>query len=212
MKLYGLALLPNKELMNKLIKFQNKNIDFFKGPKLSFEGYLPHTSIIQCPFYEDKLNEELLNKIYIEWTNLKHINSKSTIKDLFYKQGGWYFLRINKNNQLINLQKIALKYTVDLIDYEQIKNINNQQLLQHNKDEQNNLLNYGYPYIDNSFIPHITLGRDQLNNNYAIDDKLRNACHDLFFDKPIKYSKIAFYKAGVDGALEEIINEKEINL
>ena len=72
--------------------------------------------------------------------------------------------------------------------------------MQHNKDEQNNLLNYGYFYIGNSFIPHITLGRDQLNNDYAIDDKIKSVCYNLFFDKPIKYSKIAFYKAGVDGA------------
>lgn len=211
MKLYGLALLPNKELMNKLIKFQNENINFFKGPKLSLNSYLPHTSIIQCPFYEDKLNEELLDRVYSEWINLKHTDSKSTIKDLFYKQGGWYFLRVNRNNQLINLQEIALKYMIDLIDYKQINNSINQQLVQHNKNEQNNLLKYGYPYIGDSFIPHITLGRNEATNNFTIDDKLNEEYNNLFFNKPIEYSKIVFYKAGIDGALEKVICKKKIN-
>lgn len=206
MKLYGIGILPDRQNTKKIIKFQNENISFFRSPKLSINGFLPHVSILQCPFYKKSLNQKLIDDVYELWSNIKFKDKRLTFGEIYYQPNGWYFLKVKKEEWMTVFQREVLQLMKPLIDYKQIET--NSGFPLYSKDERENFLKYGYRYIGKSFRPHITLGRNK--NNLEINYQIYNQGLNLFNKKNFKYSKIVIYEAGIDGALAKIIAERTL--
>jgi hypothetical protein len=197
MSLYGFALLPKKEVQEKIISFRKKYSDVFFGPMLSLSENLPHVSILQCPFFVNMpvksiikmANENLHPPITLKWENL------------IYQPVGWVFANIYKTPSLSALQMFLLENCEKYIDYSMIDQHN--PLKGYNEREKEYYLKYGYRYIGDEYKPHVTIGRidesTQIPENAVLDFKT------TFSESEIEFDRIAYYEAGKFGAAKKIL-------
>lgn len=203
-ELYGVALLPEIETANKIIEFQNDNLDFFKEPKLSPSGFLPHVSVLQSPFHVEQLTDEMLKTLADEWKS--YLNKELKFGKLYQQPVGWYFLGINCPIWLRDFQLHCLSKLISAINREKLGK--NAHFEKYSPLEQTNFLNFGYRYIGEAFRPHITLGRNLQGATIPI--KIQEQARKLFTGKSVKFDTLAFYQAGPNGALDEILDEVKL--
>lgn len=195
MQLYGFALLPARRIQEKIINFQKEFQSEIKGPRLGLQKNLPHTSLLQHPYYPDIDMQRYL----------KNVNTAvfTTWNDAYYQPKGWIFAGVNFSTDMINHHYDLFSKTKHLIDTEQIDTSVDTGGL--NDKEKNNYYKYGYRYLGSEFRPHVTLGITQNDN---ISQELINAFKEEFKGEPLFYDRIVYYKAGDHGACEQILAEK----
>lgn len=203
-ELYGLALLPEIETAQKIIEFQNDNLDFFKEPKLSPAEFLPHVSVLQSPFHVKRLTDDVLKTFADKWKTYQ--NKELKFGDLYQQPVGWYFLGINCPIWLRDFQLYCLSKLISAIDREKLGK--NAHFEKYSPLEQTNFLNFGYRYIGEAFRPHITLGRNLQGKTIPVE--IQEEANKLFTGQPVKFDTLAFYQAGPNGALDEILDEVKL--
>lgn len=200
MKLYGIALLPDRKISKKIIQFQHDNLNYFKGPELSLNGFLPHTSILQCPFNLSFLKQSF-SQIRQVWKDFNENYKCSTLNKIIYHPDGWYFLKVEIEPWMSYFQAILLELTSSMIDRSQIKITSD--FNDYTYEEQQSFLKYGYPYVGKAFLPHITLGRNIQTTN--IDKNIQSKGLDLFNQQSFTYTDLVIYEAGPNGALAKVL-------
>lgn len=183
--------------MEKIVLFQNEHLSVLKGPKLSTEFPLPHTNILQCPFYADALDADLSEKLEQIWEGVGEVSSQFGV--IYPQPRGWFFLAVKRLAWLRELQSRVLSLLAPLVDASQIKSGDDIDL--YTQQERKNFLRYGYRYVGESFRPHITLGYDEDSPDGHIDCGLVSAGLKLFAGKTFNYSEIVLYEAGPAGSL-----------
>lgn len=189
--------------MEKIVLFQNEHLDVLKGPKLSTEFPLPHTSILQCPFYADALDADLFTRLEQIWENIG--DTTSQFGAIYPQPRGWFFLAVKRLAWLCELQSKVMSVMAPLIDTSQIEPSDDIDL--YTLQERDNFLRYGYRYVGESFRPHITLGYDEDSPDGRIDYRLVSAGLKLFAGKIFNYSKIVLYEAGPAGSLVRCLSD-----
>lgn len=201
MKLYGLALIPNKEFINTLVKWrETHNLDILP-PSLGRNINIPHTTILQCPFDSDKLDFSVLKKIKNDiLTKIK----PNKVKSIYIQPKNWLFLDYYSDTLWNEIQNIALSYLEKkiLVSTISIK----QKYDGYSELEIYNYKRYGYRYIDKSFRPHITLGQVKQEKKILSKD-LVHSFNLKIKNKKFEFTDLVFYEAGTKGALVKIIEK-----
>lgn len=204
MQLYGIALLPEKQFSDDLIQFQHDHLDFFKQPELLNDGFLPHMSILQCPFDPIVLQQNF-EQIVNSW-ELENANASIT-GDLIDHTHGWKFLNIVIQPWMEYLQANLIELTSSMIDRSQIKEPDN--FNDFSFDEQKSFLRYGYPYTGLAFHPHFTLGFN--SQTTSIPDDIYMDAFQRFNQRTLIFSKLVIYQAGLYGAMDWIMSSYKLN-
>lgn len=198
MQLYGIALLPEKQISQEIINFQHRHLDFFKEPELSLTGFLPHMSILQCPF-DPKLLTVNFDQIY----NFCHdfAQPAAMLDKIIVHQNSWKFLTISIQPWMHYLQANLIELTSSMIERWQIKKPHD--FNYYSTEEQNCFTQYGYPYIGTAFLPHITLGR---STQTIIPTNIQQDALQYFNKRSFNFEKLVIYQAGKNGALANVLN------
>jgi 2'-5' RNA ligase len=199
-ELYGIALLPEPEMRQKIVDFRNTHEKYVGGPKLGIDTNLPHMTILQCPYFPNAPHGDALSGIV---NRLSLGVSKSHFTSVEYQHVGWVFADIASEPWLTELQSVCLDATLQFIDLEQINASGN--FLGYTAHEQQNYLKYGYRYIDTSFRPHVTLGRSISPEAMTLPPELVEAFRDELGGATAVFNELVFYRAGDYGALTEVL-------
>ncbi|WP_298286861.1 hypothetical protein [uncultured Lutibacter sp.] len=202
MKLYGIALLPEKKIINELVVWREKLNEYINPPLLGIDENLPHSSILQCPFKVDELTFEKLLEINHE---IKSINiPEMSISSVYLKPNNWIFLDYTSKESLFQIQEVAFKHLKNIIDYSSI--LKKSSYKGYTKLEKDNFEKWGYRYIGKAFIPHFTLGTSK-KENQKIPQELVISFNESINGVKFKFTDIVFYEAGYRGALKKVISQ-----
>ena len=157
---------PNKKLN---IEVKKAKIEVFKKyGNQKYVNHLPHLTI-----FDLKINKKLINKNHkkdLEIRNLNKNNLRLILKKRFYfandpiTKKNTYVIFVQKNNLLKKIQKKLLKRFKKII-LKKNKKFNNTNL---NK----NYKNYGYPFVNSDWKPHLTIA--SIKKNYTSDIIFKN--------------------------------------
>tara|TARA_Y100000590_G_scaffold439577_1_gene563781 strand:+ start:149 stop:760 length:612 start_codon:yes stop_codon:yes gene_type:complete len=157
---------PNKKLN---IEVKKTKIEVFKKyGNQKYVNHLPHLTI-----FDLKINKKLINKNHkkdLEIRNLNKNNLRLILKKRFYfandpiTKKNTYVIFVQKNNLLKRIQKKLLKRFKKII-LKKNKKFNNTNL---NK----NYKNYGYPFVNSDWKPHLTIA--SIKKNYTSDIIFKN--------------------------------------
>lgn len=193
MKLYGFALLPTEEIQMELIAFQRRHPTSIAGPRLGLSENLPHTSILQCPY--------LPNLDYSEFLEFAPDCVESEFTSFFLQPIGWLFAGIRKTDKLQQIQNELFDATKHLIDRTQIAPTSDLSGLPNLECE--NYLAYGYRYIGEAFLPHVTIGTTRSSTRQPREEAVSDFDR-TFAGRKVVYDRAVFYEAGGYGALKRI--------
>lgn len=201
MELYGIALLPEPEMRQKIVDFRNTYEKHVGGPKLGMDTNLPHMTILQCPYFPNAPHGDAMRRT-VDCFSLGV--SKSHFTSVEYQHVGWVFADIASEGWLAELQSGFLRETHQFIDLQQINA--DEEFIGYTADEKQNYLHYGYHYVGASFRPHVTLGRSISPEATSLPLELLEAFRDDLGGATVTFSELVFYRAGEYGALSEVLD------
>lgn len=202
MKLYGLAILPNEELRDMLVEWRTNLNELLLPPRLGTTENIPHCTILQCPFFYERLSYSLLTQIGSTFSSQSSFMTK--LDNVYLQPKNWVFLSFLDIPELIELHRNALHIMDKDINRKVIDSSKN--LKSYTAFEKKNYLKYGYRYVNESFAPHITLGKLDLNLFNAVPETIKAEFNSRFHDVDIEFNELAFYEAGDNGVLKNIIH------
>lgn len=203
----GFALIPNQIFLDKLIQFQQDiNQRYNLTPSLSLEKNLPHITILQGTFadsFDYEAKASLLAK------KLEQRNNTLFFFEIIVKGLGWYFLLCKKDPWLKALHEYACNLLQEhMVVTEAVQKVDDLDYL--TLQEKHHHLTYGYRYMKEAYLPHITLGR------YIAEDQEEVLlwCQRLW----IKYAlstaqqieRLTVYEMGVNGAHAKTLWEQNL--
>lgn len=200
MELYGIALLPEPEMRQKIVDFRDRNKVHVGGPKLGMDTNLPHMTILQCPYFPNAPHGDALRRVV---DRLSLGVSKSNFTSVEYQRVGWVFADIASEPWLTELHSACLRETHQFIDLQQINA--GEDFTGYNADEQQNYLDYGYRYVGPSFRPHVTLGRSISSEAASLPLELIEAFRGDLGGATVTFNELVFYRAGDYGVLTEVL-------
>ena len=157
---------PNKKLNIEVKK--TKMAVFKKYGNQKYVNHLPHLTI-----FDLKINKKLINKNHkkdLAIQNLNKNNLRLILKKRFYfandpiTKKNTYVIFVKKNNLLKKIQKKLLKRFKKII-LKKNKKFNNINL-------KKNYKNYGYPFVNSDWKPHLTIA--SIKKNYTSDIIFKN--------------------------------------
>lgn len=202
MQLYGLAILPNLSDSKKILELRNSLGDLLEGPVLGLDINLPHATILQCPFDPRFLDTNLLKDIAKKLSG----NYFSPVNRIELRKPNWIFAMLENSDPLKELQSHALALMKDFILVSKIQprcptpHYSTAELDYYNR--------YGYRYLFDEYIPHVTLGLLPKSKN---DIKpIQEILHASSLSKGLNFNRIAFYKAGYAGTFIQTLVQQEL--
>ena len=157
---------PNKKFYIEIKK--TKMEVFKKYGNQKYVNHLPHLTI-----FDLKINKKLINKNHKKDLAIRNLNKnhlRLILKKRFYfandpiTKKNTYVIFVQKNNLLKKIQKKLLKRFKEII-LKKNKKFNNINL---NK----NYKNYGYPFVNSDWKPHLTIA--SIKKNYTSDIIFKN--------------------------------------
>ena len=195
----GIAITPNIELIEKLIVFQNRCSSIVKlEPLFGYDINRPHISLVHGDFDKSTNFKFILDSISSKTKNIMIKFSK-----IKYMPIGWFFLMVKKNEPLVNIHNS----TFDLVKHNFIppKKPIRKQIDHYSVLEKENYLKYGYRYIKEAYLPHITLGRidSEYDEGYTLEFQRLFNISEL--NQTYKFDKICIFKLGPNGSYGKTI-------
>lgn len=193
----GFALIPNRIFLDKLIQFQwdiNQKYNF--KPSFSLEKNLPHITILQGTF-ADSLDYEAIALLVAK--KLEQGNNTLFFSEIIVKGLGWYFLLCKKDPWLKALHEYACNLLQEyMVVTEAVQTADDLAYL--TPIEKRHQLTYGYRYMKDAYLPHITLGR----HIAEYQEKILLYCQRLWRVYALSTSqhieRLTVYEMGVNGA------------
>lgn len=201
---FGLALLPDEELAERLVAFQERHEKELDGPTLGMEENLPHVSILQCPFVKEHLTETLLGEIR---DMLEQPNPTAVLSHVSYQPVGWAFANLVKEPWMSRLQADALPLLEMFIDSGKIDT--SKDFAGYSRQEVAYYSRYGYRYLFEEFRPHFTIGRTS-SGSTSVSAALQKDFLKYFAGVAVRFRKLAFYQAGAHGAFARSLAEIDL--
>lgn len=198
----GFALVTDEHFLEKIVNISNsmsKKCNFLND--LGVEHNLPHTTLFQGEFQDDFDFHEALKQIYSEMIKLNITSIDFT--NVQYVPEGWYFYICKKTNELQALHEYTLQLVKDNVVLEtnrldrDVKNLSQEQIA--------GILNYGYRYSGEAFLPHITLARTKEKNNTDIINEFNEKLSVIPNNSRIQ--RITVYTMGENGTHKDTLDE-----
>lgn len=193
----GMALVPRADYIDAAIALQRRvGAGAHLEPVLSAEGNLPHVTVYQGPLYDSVDLEKILTALKADLGLASPISVAAT--EILYLPTGWIFLELERAAVLENLQVAALTALEGGIDRAAIDN--STEAAGYAGLARENFHRYGYRFVGEAFLPHITLGRLAGDSFAAMEAMasspvgLRPEENDWVFDR------MTFYEIGDHGS------------
>jgi hypothetical protein len=195
----GVAVLPQAEDAQPLVEFRTTH-DEIEGPSLGMTEHPPHTSILQCPFREDTPWDACLRRIRSALSPRRDCQMSMT--EIAYQPVGWLFLNLAPDAWLRELQEVSLEVLAQYIAIDAIDT--DKDISGYTSTERDSYLRYGYRYVGESFLPHITIGRieDELSVEHLNEDFVSSI--GKWTSQP---RSLIFYSAGPFGVVQDVLGE-----
>ncbi|GMA60434.1 hypothetical protein NZD89_12555 [Alicyclobacillus fastidiosus] len=194
----GFAVIPNESLIDTLISFQvEMNSTIALEPKLGHTYNLPHITLIQGDFKDSLKYIDVLYDLqdYLVGSMIETL--VASVQEIFYQPVGWYFVRIQKEPWLIHLHN----HLFDIVKDDMLPGVVNP-----DKErwftplETQNTRKYGYRYIGEAYLPHITLGRNPDLTKSKLIFEMNRRWERANIASPQLMSRLTVYEMGENGA------------
>ncbi len=210
MRLFGVALLPERAVAERLVDFQRRHRNRISGPILGIERNLPHVSILQCPFEKNSLTQLRLAQIYNAWRRwVDEVPPTARFTQAFYQPEGWLFAGANLMDWGAKLQEESLRIMAPHINSAAITS--KEPYRGYSKLERESYVKYGYRYVGQAFLPHVTLGRVNRESFPGLKPNLRSEFAKEFQGEEFRFGEIVFYEAGDFGSLASVIRRQHVS-
>lgn len=195
----GFVLVPEQETLNKIIDAETRTQKMFPSIRKQDQDTPPYITIFQNTFTDNIPYSTLLAKITIEFTRLQI--DKLQFGDVICEPDGMYYKLLQKTDKLQELHEYAIYHTRKYIT--DIPSNADQNLPYWQKI---GLLEYGYRYAGEAYMPHITIAKtpDSTRNDRIIES-LKDSLEDL--PKETEIQKIAACRIKEDGTYSETLSE-----
>jgi 2'-5' RNA ligase len=198
----GVALLPCGEQIEAAVNLQRQvGAGRLLKPVLNPIGNLPHMTIYQGPLLDSAEPEKILSLLKSEAGEEPSILASAT--SVFYQETGWIFLGLERTLILQRLQSKTMSLIEGCIDGSAINRDRN--VSRYSDLERQNYYQYGYRYVGEAFMPHITIGRtsEELARELAF-----LAARSRLGEQTWTFDRLTFYEMGEDGAHASIVAEE----
>ena len=187
-------MLPDAATRAMLVEWRAAWDHLVDPPRLGLARNLPHTSIMQCPFFPERLTLDALQRIA---GRMEGPLPRAAFTAVCFKPRNWIFLKYAPTSGLAALQGAALDILRDGVDFAAIER--RPSYAGYTALESENYERWGYRYVGEAFAPHITLARlpagaEGLPREIVEDFRERVAGRSFAFEA------LAFYEAGEGGA------------
>jgi hypothetical protein len=209
MSLFGLAALPSDDISHRIVSFRKfvEERRLVSGPSLGVNINIPHLTILQSPFKESDLTPSLLEEIVFN-AGLEGNGLRGRFMGLYEQTRGWCFMGVDCSSWGVALQDASLNLLKDSVIREAISWDGSEDLWK-NSERENQML-WGYRYLGEDFIPHITLGRFDGIDGSVPSGKLLELFESEFGGIGFEFSRLVFYRAGEFGVLNSVLAEIEL--
>ena len=209
---YGIALLPEQRVSDVITAFQQRHAKELHWP--TELEYVPHVSLLQGPWERRDLTQQRLTTIadYAPYDPLNRI--KGYFMNLNVLSHQWISLRVHPISEpnasdLYNWHMVACDVCNDMTDHEVLKHA--QREPGWSDDEWHNYCDWGYPYIELDFKPHVTLGHIAENEDIDLQPLIADWKQVFGFQDCFYFDRLCFYRVGENGQIVEIISELKLN-
>jgi 2'-5' RNA ligase len=194
----GLALVPNEQFRKKFIALQERcRSQVILVPRLGEDENLPHLTLFQGWFAADTPFESLIENLQKTLWQAGFLPKLKLIDIRFYEPG-WYFLLVEKEQWLAELQRQSLKV---LLEQAQAAPPGQEKITErYTPLELENYRKYGYRFIGDAFLPHITLGHTKSGREAGFDALLPDLWDRSGINSEQGIESIAIYAVGEHGA------------
>ena len=209
-ELFGIALLPDREATERLVRFRAGAGGLISGPSLSLTAGRPHLTLLQGPFRPDYLTDELLGQIVAELpeATVAALRLGAQFGPAYVQPADWLFADVPVVAPGVQAQQIAWQHMGPHLDARQIER--RRGLDGMTQTQWQTYLRYGYRYWGDEFRPHITLGHT-LPTEVAPGSPIQSGYWAAIQDTPVEFTGIALYRAGEGGTLIEVLAERRLD-
>lgn len=196
----GFALIPEQKIIKNIVEAENDLQEKFAFTStLGIAQNIPHITIFQNTFDDKIPYNTLLAKFAVEFTRLQI--DKMRFEEIAYEYGGWYVQLLQRTDKLQELHEYALYHTKDYIAGKPDSADENLPYWQ-----QKGLLEWGYRYAGEAYMPHITLARATENKR---NDEIITAFEERLAKTPkeTRIQKLTAYRMGENGTHAETLGE-----
>lgn len=193
----GMALVPRADYIDAAVALQRRvGAGEQLVPELSAAGNLPHVTVYQGPLQDSVDLEEILAALKGDLGLTSPITVSAT--EILYLPTGWIFLGLERAAVLEKLQVAALAALEGGIDRAAIENSTEAEGYAGAARE--NFYRYGYRFVGEAFLPHITLGRLE-GESFAAMEAMASSPVGLEADEnDWVFDRMTFYEIGDHGA------------
>jgi len=200
----GIAAIPNPEFINKLIciqAFLRKKMEV--SPALCPIENPPHLTLIQNMHSSLGSGQEAFEK-FCDSVNQNHRSElRVMLNEVSYVDVGWCFLDLVLDDNLKRLHEYAFQVAEpflkppDAVDKEKTSG--------YSIDEMENYLKHGYRFIGDSYRPHITVGRINIEKKALAIKMVSEQLDALKVQKVQKMEQYTLYTVGPNGAHQQTL-------
>lgn len=195
----GFVLIPEQKTLEKIVDIETRTQKKFPSIQKQGQDSHPYITIFQNTFMDNIPYSTLLAKIAIEFTRLQI--DRLQFGDVIYEPDGMYYKLLQKTDKLQELHEYAIYHTKKYIT--DISSSTDQKLPYWQKI---GLLEYGYRYAGEAYMPHITIAKTpESTRNDRIIESLKNSLKGL--PKETEIQKIAACRIDKDGTYLETLSE-----
>ena len=194
----GLALVPNRHFRKKFIALQERcRSQVTLVPRLGEDENLPHLTLLQGWFAAAAPFDRVIKNLQKTLRQAGFL-PKLKLIDIRYNEPGWYFLLVEKEQWLAELQRHSLKL---LLKHAQPAPVGHERATErYTPLELENDRKYGYRFIGDAFLPHITLGRTESGQEAGLEALLPDLWDESGINSEQGIESIAIYAVGEHGA------------
>lgn len=204
--LFGVALVPSAEMVQRVVEFRARASfrGWVTGPMLGVDMNVPHVSILQCPFDVSVLSEDVLLELW-GLVEVSGASLRGKFLGVYEQPAGWCFMGVDCSEWGLRLQSVSLDVLGGSVRREDVSWDGSEAVW--SESERLNQERWGYRYVGDDFIPHITLGRFDGVSGAVPSAGLIECFEAELAGVEFGFSRLVFYRAGEFGVLESVLAE-----
>lgn len=199
----GIGIVLEQQFTDRLIRLQNEVCSEFRlTPRQDLTVALPHITLLQAPAGVDLGESDRLERCLMKILPAQ-CDANVSLTSIFYKPKGWYFLRVRRDEWLVRChQAVVREFEPNLVRASKsAKDMND-----YSANERANYARYGYRYIGNEWLPHVTIGRTS-DGQVAREAALFDFYSQRLLPARSAAAFIAVYEIGPNGSYSKSVKE-----
>ena len=193
----GIAIVPEIKALHRLVELQRSLLQIASlSPLLGTEENLPHITLLQGKTVAPLCSHSELEYLASQLQTMSD-GVSLRISQFEYIEGGWYFLKIHRDDWLQTLHDTAFAICRDrlIVDHNETNDF-----LGYNEEQKQNHLQYGYRYIGTQFTPHFTIGRTLDKKRSTHEEKFLEIVNTEISNFVIYPDRFTLYRMGENGS------------